>query len=138
MITTQKVTIGKSGGEFVIKTEGMWVLTNLTKKSDVQKVIKSSKAHQWLIDDAAKTPKATISKSNQLPTAATQSFVIKAFHVSVKRVIENLVEYEGVDIDAAIAQGNSLMLGNPVVANTDSVISSVKDALSYGRAAGIF
>lgn len=136
--TSQKVTIGKSCGEFVIKTEGMHVRTILSKKSDIQKAIKSSKAHQWLVNTAAATPKTTISKSNQLPSTATQSFTLNAFYISVKGVIESLVEFEGINIDTAIACGNSLMLGNPVVGNSYIVIEKVKDALSYGRAAGIF
>lgn len=138
MATAQKVSIGKVSGEFVIKTEGMRVMTTLSKKSDIQKAMKESKAHQWLVKDASNTPKATIAKTSQLPSTQTQSFAVKAFHISVKRVVENLVEFEGIDIDTAIDCGNSLMTGNPVMGNTKSVIESVKDALRYGRSAGMF
>jgi hypothetical protein len=130
-------TIKKVRGEFVIQTEGFQVLTMLTKKSDLQKAITLSEAHKWLIGCAESEKANRITGSNQIPSTATQNFVTKAFYNSVKLAVEQMVELEGLSIINAIAEGNALMKGNRIVSNSDRVMETVKDALRYGKQAGV-
>ena len=130
-------TIKSIKGELVIKTEGLDVMSIITKKSDLQKAIAKSKSHQWLIQYSDGKGKNRITGSNQIPSTATQSFVLKAFYQSVKLAVEQMVEFEGVKIDEAIALGNSLIKGNKIVSDSSLVMSSIKDALRYGSQAGV-
>lgn len=131
-------TIKSVRGELTIKTGGLDVMSMLTKKSDLQQAIATSKAHKWLIDYSANKGKNKITGSNQIPSTETQSFVLKSFYTSVKMVVENLVEIEGESIELAIHLGNSLILGNPIVGDNQVIMSQISDALRYGRQAGVF
>lgn len=132
-----KATIKTIKGELVIKTEGLDVMTIISKKSNLQKAIAKSKAHQWLIDYSASKAKNKIVASNQIPSTATQSFVLKAFYQSVKLAVEQMIEFEGLKVDEAITLGNSLIKGNKIVSDSNLVMSSIKDALRYGTQAGV-
>ena len=130
-------TIKTIKGELVIKTEGLDVMTIISKKSDLQKLVAKSKAHQWLIDYSASKAKSKIVASSQIPSTATQSFVVKAFYYSIKHAVELMIEFEGLKVDEAIALGNSLVKGNKIVSDSDCVMSAIKDALRYGTLAGV-
>lgn len=115
-------------GNLVVTTEGMHLFSLLTKKADLEKALQTSKAHKWLLDQAINTqPK----KLTQVPSTDTQSFKVKAFYQAVKLVVENLVVIEGMKIDAAVKEGNSLLGGKPVVVDSLIVHSQVKEALRY-------
>jgi hypothetical protein len=130
-------TIKTIKGELTIVTEGLHVGTIITKKSDLQKAIATSKAHQWLIIRAASKGKNKIAASNQLPSTETQDFVLYGFYRSIKLAIEQMVEFEGLAINEAIAMGNTLIKGNKIVSDSQLVMESVKDALRYGKLAGV-
>ena len=131
-----KATIKSVKGEFVIKTEGLDVMSIFSKKSDLQAAIAQSKAHQWIIEYSANKKSNKIAGSNQIPSTETQNFVLKAFYISVKSVVENLVEIENLTVDSAINLGNSLLKGNKIVADSQIIMSQIKDALRYGTQSG--
>jgi len=124
-------------GELVIKTGGLDVMSMLTSKSDLREAIANSVAHKWLLEYSASRGKNKIVNSSQLPSTETQSFVLKAFYSNVKNALENLVQIEGLTIGEAIAMANSLAKGNKIVANSDVIMYQIKDALRYGKQAGV-
>ena len=130
-------TIKSIKGEFVIKTEGLDVMSIFSKKSDLQAAIAQSEAHQWIIEYSANKKSNKMAGSNQIPSTETQNFVLKAFYISVKSVVENLVEIENLTVDSAISLGNSLLKGNKFVVDSQIIMSQIKDALRYGTQSGI-
>lgn len=137
-MTTVTTKIKVSKGELnIVMPNGMEIFSALTNKKALIKVIKESVAHQWLINDAASLKREKITGSNQIPSTATQSFAVKAFYISCKKVVEMLIEFENVSIDEAIAMGNALVKGNKIVANHDIIMDTIKEALRYGKQAGL-
>lgn len=100
----------------------------LTNKADLEKALQLSIAHKWLLEQAIK---AKPSKLDNVPSTDTLTFKTKAFYSSVKLVVENLVEIDRLSILEACKLGNSLVSGDLIVANSQIVMSQVKDALMY-------
>jgi len=138
MNASQEIKIKKTKDELIVVTKGLQVSSMLTKKSDLQKAIQSSAAHQWVINRAMSKGRNAIANSSQLPSTETQDFVLFSFYKSVKCVVENLVNIEGLNIDEAIALGNTLAKGCKVIVNSKIVHEQVKDALRYGKMSGSF
>ena len=116
-------------GDLSVLTEGMSMNSMLKKKSDLQLVLNKSLAHKRLLEIAITTKRG--SNPLLMPSTDSSSHLEKAFYLSVKHVTENLILIEGLDIEEAICQGNSLATGNPIVADSPVVMSQIKDAMRY-------
>lgn len=115
-------------GDLVVITEGIQLVSMLTNKVDLDKALQSSLAHKWLLEQAIKTKP---SKLDNVPSTDTETFKTKAFYHSVKLVVENLVNIEGLDISEAIELGNTLVNGGVIVADSPVVHQQIRDALRY-------
>lgn len=115
-------------GDLVVATKGMELMSMLSKKADLEKALKSSIAHKWLLDLASNTqPHAT----TNVPSTDTNTFKTKAYYHTVKMVVENLVQLEGLSITEAIKEGNTLINGGVVVSDHPVITCQIKDALRY-------
>lgn len=115
-------------GDLVVITEGMQLMSMLTNKVELDKALQNSLAHKWLLEQAGKTKP---SKLDIIPSTNTSAFKTKAFYHSVKLVVENLVNIEGLDISEAIELGNTLVNGGVILADSQIVHQQIKDALRY-------
>jgi hypothetical protein len=133
-----EITIKKVSGELTIVTPGLFVTTMLTSKKDINIALETSLAHQWLVCRAANHKKTSYTSSGAIPSIDASNPAEQVFFLTVKLVIEQLVNLDNWSIYDACLAGNNLLIGNPPVSDRQVIRWAISDSLRYGRALGKF
>jgi hypothetical protein len=132
------ITIKKVNGVLTIITQGLWVNTMLTSKKDINIALEISLAHQWLVCRATNHKRTSYTSSGAIPSIDANNPKENVFFLTVKLVIEQLVNLDNWTIYDACLAGNDLIKGIPPISDRQVIRWQVVDALRYGRALGKF
>jgi hypothetical protein len=132
-----EITIKKVSGVLTIITPGLFVNTMLISKKDINIALETSLAHQWLVCRAA-NHKRTNYASGAIPSIDASNPAENVFFLTVKLVIEQLVNLDNWSIYDACLAGNDLIKGIPPISDRQVISWQIVDALRYGKSLGKF